>query len=315
MKQATALRPKDVCAILVVVAVWGVNFVVMKVGLASFTSFQLGLGRFLFAFFPLALFVRLPATRARWVVAFGLTQGAGQFGLLFVALHIGMTAALASVLLQTQVFISALLGASLLRERIGGGLKLGMLFAAAGLACFAVSVWQSPGNGSVTLGGLVLTLTAAAMWAVSNIVVRKAQQDARAFDALSFVAWSGAVAVLPFAALSWWFDAPGSAARWLHAPWHAWAALAFLGWIASDLGYGIWTSLLHRFPATRVAPFSLGVPVIGLLAGVALLHEPVDLLQWSGAILVLAALASSIFGGRVAAFFSGSRALAADGTK
>jgi O-acetylserine/cysteine efflux transporter len=299
--QGAALKAGDIAAILLVIGVWGINFVVMKVGLASFTPFQLGAGRFLFAFLPLALVLRPPATRARWVFAFGLTQGIGQFGFLFLALQVGMTAALASVLLQTQVFFSAFLGASLLRERIGTGLKLGMLFAGVGLACFAALVWLARANGPVTGWGLALTLLAAMLWAVSNIVVRKARQEATGFAPLSFVVWSSGVSVLPFAALSWLFDPPGASANWSQAQWQAWAAIAFLGWAASDLGYSLWTGLLKRFPASRVAPFSLGVPVIGLLAGIALLHEPVAPLQWSGALFVLAALASVMLAGRAAA--------------
>jgi O-acetylserine/cysteine efflux transporter len=148
---------------------------------------------------------------------------------------------------------------------------------------------------------LVITLVAAVLWALSNIIVRKAREEATGFDPLSFVVWSSGVSVLPFAALSWSFDPPGAVANWSQAPWQGWAAVAFLGWAASDLGYSLWTGLLKRFPASRVAPFSLGVPVIGLLAGVALLDEPVAPLQWFGALFVLAALASVMLASRAAA--------------
>jgi O-acetylserine/cysteine efflux transporter len=296
MTAAAELKGSDLAAVLVVVLVWGMNFVVMKVGLAYFTPFQLGAGRFVFAFLPLALVLRRPGARPGWIVAFGLAQGLGQFGLLFLALHVGMTAALASVLLQTQVFFSALLAVLLLGERVGMPLKIGMAFAAAGLACFGLHTWTARGAGGVTGLGLALTIAAAAMWATSNIVVRKAQQGAAAFDATSFVAWSGAVSVLPFLALSWWFDPPGAAANWLRAPWQGWLALAFLGWVATNLGYGLWTGLLKKFPAARVAPFSLGVPVIGMLAGILLLGETIAPLQWVGALLVLCALLCVVLG-------------------
>jgi O-acetylserine/cysteine efflux transporter len=292
------LKPRDILSILVVVVIWGMNFVVMKVGLASFTPFQMGAGRFLFAFLPLALLVPRPAVRARGVLAFGLTQGLGQFGFLFVALHVGMTAALASVLMQTQVFFTALLGVLLLHERIGGALKGGMAFAAAGLACFVVNIALAPGTSAVTGLGLVLNLASAASWAASNIVVRKAQQEGKAFDPLSFVAWASAVPILPFLALSALLDPPQAHANWLHAPWQAWLTLAILGWLATNLAYGLWTGLLKRFPASRVAPFSLGVPLIGLLAGIVLLGERIAALQWLGALLVFCALACVLVGPR-----------------
>jgi O-acetylserine/cysteine efflux transporter len=294
MPTAPQLKPADLASLLLVVAIWGLNFVVMKVGLAHFTPFQLGVGRFAFAFFPLALRVRFPAVRARWVLAFGLTQGVGQFGCLFVALQVGMTAALASVLMQTQVFFTAIFGVVLLGERIGRPLKIGFAFAAASLACFAANIWMQAAAG-VTALGLALNLGSAAMWAASNVVVRKAQRDSTGFDPLAFVVWSSAVAIGPFLLLSWSFDAPAARANWLHAPWSAWAALATLGWVATALAYGLWTHLLKKFPASRVAPFSLGVPIIGLVAGVALLGETVAPLQLAGALLVFCALGCVLF--------------------
>ncbi|MBE7941417.1 MULTISPECIES: EamA family transporter [Ramlibacter] len=297
----SALRPRDLAALATVVLIWGLNFVAMKVGLASLTPFQLGAGRFVFTFLPLALLVPRPALRVRWVLAFGAAQGLGQFGLLFVALQVGMTAALASVLLQTQVFFTALMGVLLLGERLGTPLRVGMGFAALGLGCFIANLALGSGARGVTAVGLALTLGSAAMWAVSNVVVRKAREDGGAFQPLSFVTWSGAVSVLPFLALSWLFDGLGAQANWGRAPWSAWLAVAALGWLSTNLAYSLWTGLLKRYPANRIAPFSLGVPVIGLASGVLVLGETVSTLQWLGAALVLAALVSVTLGPRLLA--------------
>jgi O-acetylserine/cysteine efflux transporter len=298
MPLQTQFKATDIAALLLVVVIWGLNFVVMKVGLAYFTPFQLGAGRFAFAFLPLAFRVGPPRIRPRWLLAFGLTQGLGQFGLLFVALQVGMTAALASVVMQTQVFFTAALGALLLRERIGAPLKIGFAFAALGLACFAANVWSTQKATGITALGLALNLGSAFMWAASNIVVRKAQEDSGGFDPLRFVVWSSAVAILPFLVMSAWFDAPAARANWLHAPWQGWAAMAALGWLATSLAYGLWTGLLRRFAASRVAPFSLGVPVVGLAAGIAFLGEVITPLQWAGAALVFGALCCVLLANR-----------------
>ena len=133
------LRARDLLAALVVVILWGVNFVAMKWGLRSFSPFQLGAARYLCAALPLVLLVRPPRMHWRWVLLFGLFQGVGQFGFLFMGLKVGMTAGLASVLLQTQVFFTALLGFALLRERPGLPLRVGMGLAALGLVCFAMN--------------------------------------------------------------------------------------------------------------------------------------------------------------------------------
>ena len=302
---ALPVRARDLLAALVVVVVWGVNFVAMKWGLRSFTPFELGVARYVFAALPLVLMVRWPRVHWRWVVAFGLFQGVGQFGFLFIALKVGMTASLASVLLQTQVFFTALFAFALLREKPGRPLLWGLGLAALGLVCFAMN-HAGPGAADLgaaqatTLAGLLLTLCAAGMWAASHIMARLAQNASPGYDPLAFVIWSSVVPIVPFIALSAVFDA--DAARWLRwdtlasVPLSGWAAVAYLGWAANTVGNVLWTRLLQRYPANQVAPFSLAVPVVGLTAGMMLLDERVAPWQWAGIVLVVAALACVVLG-------------------
>ena len=310
----TPFQRKDLLAALCVVFIWGTNFVAMKVGLKDFTPFQLGAARYILAVLPLILFVRPPKLHWKWVVLFGLFQGVGQFGLLFVALRVGMTAALASVLLQTQVFFTALFGVVLLRERIGRSLQIGLMLAGLGIICFVLN-YVMPGvppssAGAVmaaagiaapvatsvrapaasSLLGFVLCLAAASMWAASNIVVRRAQQSTPNFEVLPFLVWSCAVPILPFILLTLAFDPPATRWRWVEAPWSGWVAIAYLGWIATIVGYAMWTGLIKRHAVNRVAPFSLGVPIVGLAAGIFVLSEVVTPWQWAGITLLVAAL-------------------------
>ena len=298
------LRPRDLLIALVVVVLWGVNFVAMKWGLRSFTPFQLGVARYVFAALPLLLMVRPPRVHWRWVLWFGLFQGVGQFGFLFIGLKVGMTASLASVLLQTQVFFTALFAFALLRDKPGRPLLWGMALAALGLACFAMN-YVGPGAGlgvagATTMAGLLLTLCAAALWAASHIVARLAQNASPGYDPLAFVILSSVVPIVPVIALSAAFDP--DAARWLHwealasVPLSGWAAVAYLGWAANTVGNALWTQLLQRYPANRVAPFSLAVPVVGLTAGMLLLDEGVAPWQWAGIALIVAALACVVLG-------------------
>ena len=297
--QARAFTGRDLAAALLVVLVWGVNFVAMKFALRDFTPFQLGAARFLFAALPLALFVKPPRVPWKWVVLYGLFQGVGQFGILFVALSVGMTAALASVLLQTQVFFTALFGFVLLGERASRPLQAGMALAALALACFAYN-YASPGasaSSATTVVGLLLTLAAAAMWALSNIVARQLQKVSSDYSPMAFVVWSGAVAVGPFIGLSWLFDNPAVRWHWLQAGWTSWLSIAYLGWVATIVGYSLWTGLLKRHPANRVSPFGLGVPIVGLTAGMLVLGEVITPWQWAGIVLIVAALACVMLGG------------------
>jgi len=296
MEPSGGLKGRDYAAALCVVLVWGTNFVAMKLALREVTPFQLGAGRYLFAFLPLALLVRPPRLAPRWVLLYGLFQGVGQFGLLFLALRAGMSAALAPVMLQMQVFFTALFARVLLRETVSRPLQAAMLVAALGLACFCVDAVK--GGSPVTLAGFLLSVASSAMWAASNIVVRLAQRETPAFDVLPFMVWSSLVPILPFVLLSLAFDPPATSWDWRALTSTAWAAMAYLGWFATILGYAMWTGLLKRHPANRVAPFSLAVPPVGIAAGVLALGESVTPWQWAGIVLVVVSLLLVMFGPR-----------------
>ena len=154
------------------VVIWGLNFVVMKTGLGPVAD-DAGALRFALAAFPLILFVRPPALPWRWIAAYGLAQGLGQFGLLFVALQAGMPAGMASLVIQTQAFFTLLLAAAAARTRAPASLDRGV--AALGLAVIALG--RGDGPGQMTMIGFVL-MGAAFMWAVSNIIVRLASNRA-----------------------------------------------------------------------------------------------------------------------------------------
>jgi O-acetylserine/cysteine efflux transporter len=306
--QTVHFTTRDYLCALAVVIIWGLNFIFMKFALHDFTPLQMGAARYVFAIFPLVLLIKRPKLDVKWLLLYGLFQGVGQFGFLFVGLKLGMTASLASVLMQTQVFFTAIFGFVLLKEKPSRSLQIGLLLAASGLACFAMnyiaikSTNTSPNPSSTTALGLIFCVLGASMWAASNIVVRKAQQSLTkdtSFDAVAFLVWSSIVPILPFIALTLLFDAESTRWRWLAATWSSWMSVAFLGWVATIIAYAMWTNLLKRHPANRVAPFSLGVPVVGITAGMLILGEQITSWQWGGIALVVAALLTVMFGDRI----------------
>ncbi|MDR3683858.1 MAG: EamA family transporter [Geothrix sp.] len=297
---ASRFRAVDLAAALGVVLIWGSNFVGMKVGLRALTPFQLCLARYVFAAFPLVLFVPRPQVRWVWVVCYGLLQGVGQFGLLFTALHLGMTAALASVLMQTQVFFTAFFSFALLGEKPDRPLIIGLVLAGLGLACIAAEQLTRSLHAQVpvtTGSGLALTLAAASMWAASNLIVRQARGTRAPFKIVPFMVWSSLVPILPLLGMTLLFDPAPVRGAWHQVPWSGWLAAAYLGWVSTIIAYALWTGLLMRHPANRVAPFSLGVPIVGLAAGVFTLHESISGWQWAGIGLIAAALAAVVLGG------------------
>lgn len=278
----------DLLRALAVVVIWGLNFVVMKVGLQGLGPMLLGALRFAAAALPFLLFVRFPRLPWRYVVGYGLAQGLGQFGFLFLGLQLGMTAGMASVVMQTQAFFTLLLAAPLLGERARPAQWLGLTAALGGLVMIATAHGEGPGQ--MTLVGFVLTLSAAFMWAVSNLVARLASRVAD-YEPFPFIVWSSVFPILPFLGLALWMDGPLVVGQQLgQMGLSAWLSVAYLAGLATLLAYTLWTQLLQRHPAGRVTPFSLLVPVVGLWAAWVFFQEQPLPQQWLGALAVLAGL-------------------------
>ena len=285
----------DLLRALAVVVIWGLNFVVMKIGLQGIGPMLLGALRFAAAALPFLLFVRFPKLPWRYVVAYGLAQGLGQFGFLFLGLQMGMTAGMASVVMQTQAFFTLLMAVPVLGERAQWSQGLGLLVALGGLVLIATAHGEGPGQ--MTLAGFVLTLSAAFMWAVSNLVARLASRVAD-YDPFPFIVWSSVFPIVPFMVLALWMDGPsGVWAQVAGLSLSAVLAVLFLAWLATLLAYTLWTQLLKRHPAGRVTPFSLLVPVVGLWAAWVFFDELPLFQQWLGTGAVLMGLVVNQLGG------------------
>ena len=282
----------------VVITIWGVNFVVMKWGLQEVSPLLLCALRFMAASLPFLLFVRPPQNLSWGLLAvYGLVQGVGQFGLLFVGMHLGMPAGMASVVLQTQAFITLLMAAVLLGERPQPWQWWGLCIAIVGL----ITIGSAHGEGAaqMSLMGFLCTVGAAAMWAASNLITRHAAKNGP-YEPLPFLVWSSVFPILPLLLLSVWLEGgvAGVQQQLLAMTWQGWGAVAYLALLSTLLGYGLWTRLLQRYQASTVAPLSLLVPVVGLLSAMLLLQEFPMGIQWLGTGGVLLGMLVNQMGGR-----------------
>ena len=289
------MSPKDLLLALVVVLAWGVNFVVIKVGLHGVPPLLLGALRFMLAAFPAVLFVKRPQMPLRWLLAYGATISLGQFAFLFTAMYVGMPAGLASVVLQAQAFFTLGFAAVFLRERFHAQNVVGLLIAAGGLALIGVQSMAGGAQG-MTIAGFVLTLCAACMWALGNIVTKKAGN----VDLVGLVVWGSLVPPLPFLVLSYWMEGPQRIVAALSGiGMTSVGAIVYLAFVATLIGYSLWSRLLSKYPASQVAPFSLLVPIVGLVSASLLLGEQLSAAEIGGAVLVMGGLAVNVFGGWV----------------
>lgn len=285
---------KDLSLALLTIVVWGLNFAVIKLGVAGVPPMLLAALRFLCAAFPALLFCRAPRVPLRLYLAYGLLISVGQFALLFTAIHVGMPSGLASLVLQAQAFFTLVFAALFLGERWKANQLAGLVLAGIGLALIGSSHGQA-----MPLMGFALTVGAAAAWAGGNIVSRAVAKHGP-INQLAFVVWSSLVPIGPFLLLSIWLEGPTTIAAALnHMSLTSAASVAYLAWAATLFGYGVWTWLLSRHPANRVAPFSLMVPLVGLTTGWVVFGEALRAVHFVGGALLMGGLLLNLFGDRL----------------
>ncbi|WP_307430719.1 EamA family transporter [Pseudarthrobacter defluvii] len=281
---------RDSLLALLVAVLWGLNFVAIDIGLhaggQNFPPLLFVAMRFVLVVVPWIFFVRKPDVSWKAIIGVGLFMSAGQFGLLYLAMALGMPAGLASLVLQAQVLLTVLLAAAFLGERPNKRQLAGVAMGVAGLALVAV------GRSAVApLLPLVIVLAAALSWAAGNVIARRA----KAASGLGLVVWSGAVVPLPLGALSVLVDGPDTV--WqslsnLQAP--TMISALYTAVFASLVGYGIWNRLLASHPSSAVVPFTLLVPVVGMSAAWLVLAEVPSPTEVAGGLLLLGGVATAV---------------------
>lgn len=279
-------RRHSALAVLVAL-VWGVNFVVIDVGLAGVPPLLLVAVRFALVAIPLVAVVPRPDAPWRTVAAVGAFMSLGQFTLLYLAIHLGMPPGLASLVLQAQVVATVVLARIVLDERPTRRQVAGALVGTAGLAVVAVARGLSAPALPV-----LLTLAAALSWATGNVISRRA----RVRSGFSLVVWSALVVPVPSLALSLVVDGPDAVGRVLaHPPLSAVLATAYTVYGSSLLGYAVWNGLLARYPAGAVVPYVLLVPPVGIAAAWLLQGEtPGGVELAGGAVMLLGVAAATV---------------------
>lgn len=271
---------------LAVVAVWGSNFVVIKVALDDLPPLLFAALRFTLALLPAALFLRRPQVAWRNLAAYGLFIGVGQFGVLYVAMNRHISPGLASLVVQLQVFFTIALAMKLSGERVRGYQWFALLLAAMGIGVIVLHT-----DGTTTVPGLVLVLIAAMSWACGNITATKAG----AANILAYVVWSSAFSIPPLLVLSFVFEGWSAISAGLQqADAITWLAVAWQAWGNTLFGYGAWAWLMTRYPAATISPIALLVPLFGMGASALWLAEPLPAWKLAAAALVMTGLALNL---------------------
>jgi O-acetylserine/cysteine efflux transporter len=265
-----------------VMAVWGTNFVVIHIGLQDLPPLMFAALRFTAALVPAVLFIRRPAVPWRNLAAYGLFIGVGQFGILFIAMNGQITPALASLVVQTQVFFTVALAAYQNGERVRPFQYAALTITVAGLLLI-----MSHTDASTTPLGLALVLLAALFWAFGNMVIRSTP-DA---DMLGYVVWASMFAIPPLLAGSFVLEGwPAIRDGFAHADAATLGAVLWQGLGNTLFGFAAWGWLLGRYPVASIAPMAMLVPVFGFAASAIWLGEPLQAWKLEATALVLLGL-------------------------
>jgi O-acetylserine/cysteine efflux transporter len=276
---------------LAVVTVWGTNFPIFKLALGTLPPLLLAVLRFALVLLPAAFFIPRPAVPWRRLAGYGLLIGAGQFGLLYLAVGGHIAPGLASLVIQIQVFFTIGLAMFATGER----LRL-FQWVALALATSGVAVIAAHTDVHTTPLGLLMVLGAALCWAGGNTVARGMGR----VDMLGVVVWSSAFAVPPLLLLTLWVDGPSRIAQsLLAADATVWGVVLWQAVGNSLFGYAVWGWLLARHPAATVVPMALLVPVFGMASSAWMLGEPLPAWKLLAAALVMAGLALNLLGPRL----------------
>lgn len=271
------IRPLHLAAMVGIMAIWGLNFAVAKIGLEQLPPILMMALRFGFVALVLGPFVKLPKGRFRPIFLISVSLGLLHFSLMFTGLA-GIDAATAAIAIQLQVPFAALLAAIVFQDRLGWRRALGMAIAFGGVALIA---------GEPRLAGsylaLAMVVAAACIWSVANVQIKLLGE----IDGMVLNAWVAIFATPQLLAASLLLEA-GQWAAITSADWRAWASVFYQSALVFGLGYGIWYRLLRLYQVNQTMPFLLLVPVFGVAASVALLGEQLTATLVTGGLLTVA---------------------------
>lgn len=267
---------------LFVTLIWGTNFVFIDIGLAQLPPFVFASLRFALVALPLVFFLPRPKVPWRYLVAYGVLIGFGQFGLLFWVMQSHMSPGLASLVIQVQAVFTIVLALLFFKEKVNLAQVVALVVSFAGILLIAMQ-----GHIDASLIGLAVILVAAISWAVGNLVVKQCGK----VEIIAFLAWSSLFAVPPLALMSYYYEGPALIISSVSmATWQAWAIVLWQTLGNTLIGYGLWNFLLQRHSAALVAPWALLVPVFGMAASSVFLGESMPWWKFVAAVLIIAGL-------------------------
>ena len=269
---------------------WGFNQVATKVALVEIppllqaSARSLGAALLVLAWARwrgIRLFDRDGTSTGGWLAA---ALFAVEFGCIFVGLQY-TTASRMVVFIYLSPFVVALGMPFIARsEKLAPRQLVGLVAAFAGVAWAFAEGFTKPAAGDMQWLGDLLGVAAAVFWGATTLAIRATRLATAPPEKTLLYQLVGSGVLLGLAGLV-------AGEQWpTTMSWLAGGSLAFQTIVITFASYLVWFWLVRHYPATRIASFTLLTPVSGLLAGAALLGEPVT----TRLLIALAAVAGGI---------------------
>lgn len=285
------MKLTDFLIALLITAIWGVNFSIIKLGLITADPLILAGIRFTLCALPAVFFIKKPDTSWRYIIGYGLLFGIGLWGIVNLGIKAGVSAGIASLVLQFGAFFTMVLGAFLFHENLSKYQYIGIVVALLGLTSI---IFIS--DGSVTFIGLALVLCGAVVWGLVSIIIKKSDTK----QVFSFLVWSSLFSPIPLFILSYLFNGPsGFTELAIHFNTTTLFSILFQVYPNTLFAYWVWNSLLTKYPVSVVAPLSLLVPIFGMLGSVMIFNESIPSGKIIAMVFIISGLIIGLYGKRL----------------
>ncbi len=274
--------------LILVAVIWGVNFAFVKYALADFSPLSFTVLRFFLAalFLVSVMLVNreplgMEPRDLRAVFTLGFI-GITLYNILFMEGLNYTTASNSALFISSSPLFAALILAVKNRARINARIVAGLLLSTSGV--FLI-IRSRPGGLSFSrsdLAGDLLTIAAAAFWALYTI---KAKPLLKKYSAIKVTAYSmaaGTVLLLPVGGY-----------ELLHQPWslvplRSWAAFSFSTFVSGGIAFTLWYQGVKTIGITRTVVYHYIVPFVAVLFAALFLGERITFLQLIGGSAILA---------------------------
>lgn len=270
---------RDLLLGLLIVVIWGLNIIVIKLGVAELPPLLLTTLRFILVAALLVPFHPVARHQLPFLLLLSVTFGTLHFALLFIGLG-QAEAGTGALLVQMGTPFATLLAVIFLGERLSAKRIAGLALSFGGVMILA---------GGPSLPSplpMALLLFSALGWAISQLLIKQGPNIAP----MALAGWVALFAIPQVGMGSWWFER-GQMEAISQAGLYGWGAVFYTAVMSSIVAYGLWYGLLRRHPVSRLAPLSLLVPVVAVVLGIVLLGERLNVHIILGGAMVIAGVA------------------------